>query len=58
MSLENPLGPIKNTREIYSKQLERVITEVQVQFADENPAWIPLDTLLAMTNMKGFTLID
>lgn len=58
MSLENPLGPIKNTREIYSKQLERVITEVQVQFADENPAWIPLDTLLAITNMKGFTLID
>lgn len=58
MSLENPLGPIKNTREIYSKQLERVITEVQVQFADENPAWIPLDTLLAMTNMKAFTLID
>jgi hypothetical protein len=58
MSLENPLGPIKNTRETYSKQLQRVITEVQVQFADENPAWIPLDTLLAMTNMKGFTLID
>lgn len=58
MSLENPLGPIKNTRETYSKQLQRVITEVQVQFADENPAWIPLDTLLAITNMKGFTLID
>ena len=58
MSLENPLGPIKNTRSTYSKQLEKVITEVQVQFADENPAWIPLDTLLAMTNMKGFTLIE
>ena len=53
MSLENPLGPIKNTRETYSKQLEKVIIEVQVQFADENPAWIPLDTLLAMNNMKG-----
>ena len=38
MSLENPLGPIKNTRETYSKQLEKVIIEVQVQFADENPA--------------------
>ena len=48
MSLENPLGPIKNTRETYSKQLQRVITEVQVQFADENPAWIPLETLLAI----------
>jgi len=33
---------------MYSKHLERVITEVQVQFADENPAWIPLETLLAI----------
>ena len=44
----NPLSPVKNTRQTYNKQLERVITEVQVQFADENPAWIPLETLLAI----------
>ena len=44
--MENPLSPVKNTRQAYSKQLEKVITEVQVQFAKENPAWIPLETLL------------
>ena len=35
----NPLSPVKNTRQTYSKYLEKVITEVQVQFADETPAW-------------------
>jgi DNA-binding Xre family transcriptional regulator len=58
MGVENPLSPIRNTRQIYDKQLERVITEVQVKFADENPAWIPLETLLAICNMQGFSLTD
>ena len=44
----NPLSPVKNTRQTYRRDLETVITEVQVQFAKENPAWIPLETLLAM----------
>jgi hypothetical protein len=48
MGVENPLSPVRNTRQTYNKQLERVITEVQVQFADENPTWIPLETLLAI----------
>jgi len=30
-----------------------VITEVQVQFAKENPAWIPLETLLAIQNKRN-----
>ena len=47
--IENPISFVKNTRKTYSKQFESVITEVQVQFADENPAWIPLDTLLALS---------
>ena len=46
----NPLSPVKNTRQMYRKDLEKVITEVQVQFAKENPAWIPLETLLAIQN--------
>jgi hypothetical protein len=49
----NPLSPVKNTRETYNRQLEKVVTEVQVQFAEENPAWIPLETLLAMQNVKN-----
>ncbi len=58
MGIENPLSLVKNTRQTYDKQLERVITEVQVQFKEENPAWIPLETLLAVTNMEGFSLTD
>ena len=26
----------------------QIYTEVEVQFSDEDPAWIPLNTLLAM----------
>jgi hypothetical protein len=39
---------VKNTREVWSKFLEQNIREVQVQFADEEPAWIPYTTLLAI----------
>ena len=35
-----------------STDLEKNIKEVQVQFADEEPAWIPYDTLLAMLTLK------
>lgn len=44
----NPISFVKNTRQTYSRQFECVVTEVQVQFTDENPCWIPLETLLAM----------
>ena len=46
--MNNPLSPIKMVRESYSKWLQRTVTEVQVQFKDEEPAWIPYETLLAM----------
>ncbi len=51
--MANPLSPVKNTRQTYRKDLEKVITEVQVQFAKENPAWIPLETLLAMQKVQS-----
>ena len=51
--MENPLNPVKNVREVWSKSLERKVKEVQVQFANENPAWIPLETLLAIQNLKN-----
>ncbi len=44
----NPLSPVKMVRETYSRFLQRHVTEVQVQFRDEEPAWIPYDTLLAI----------
>ena len=49
--MANPLSPVKNTRQTYRKDLEQVITEVQVQFAKENPAWIPLEN--TASNAKG-----
>ena len=46
--MTNPLSYVKNTRQSYRKDLERIITEVQVQFKNETPAWIPYETLLAI----------
>ncbi len=50
--MKNPLSPIKDVRETYSKWLGKNITEVHVQFRDEDPAWIPYNTLLAMQTTK------
>ncbi len=44
----NPLSVVKNTRKTYRRDLRKVITEVQVQFKNEEPAWIPYDTLIAI----------
>jgi|TARA_Y100000015_G_scaffold33959_1_gene34148 hypothetical protein len=44
----SPISYVKNTRKTYSKKLEKTITEVEVQFSNEEPAWIPYDTLLAI----------
>ena len=44
----NPLSYVKNVRTVYDRFYQKYIKEVQVQFLDENPAWIPYDTLLSM----------
>jgi len=41
---------IKNTRESYSTWLQKHVTEVLVQVKDEDPAWIPEDTFIALLN--------
>ena len=51
-AMRNPLSPVKMVRETYSKWLQRNVTEVQVQFKDEPPAWIPYETLLAMQSIN------
>jgi hypothetical protein len=48
LDISNPLSCVRNTRRIYRRDLERVITEVQVQFKNEEPAWIPYETLIAI----------
>ena len=50
--MKNPLSPVKDVRETYSKWLQRSVTEVQVQFKDEPSAWIPYETLLAMQDVN------
>ena len=45
----NPISSVKNTRVMYSRSLQRNVREVQVQFGNEEPAWIPYETLLAIT---------
>ena len=44
----NPLSYVKNVRTVYDRFYQKNIKEVQVEFLDENPAWIPYDTLLSM----------
>ena len=44
----NPLSYVKNVRTVYDRFYKKNIKEVQVQFLNENPAWIPYDTLLSM----------
>ena len=43
---------VQNTRENYSKFLDKVFTEVLVNVKDEDPAWIPEDTFLALLNKE------
>tara|TARA_B100001094_G_scaffold220932_1_gene214990 strand:+ start:173 stop:358 length:186 start_codon:yes stop_codon:yes gene_type:complete len=53
LDMNNPLSPVKMVRESYSRYLQKNFTEVQVQFDEEEPAWIPYDTLLAMMRRIG-----
>tara|TARA_B100002052_G_scaffold269304_1_gene268601 strand:+ start:90 stop:269 length:180 start_codon:yes stop_codon:yes gene_type:complete len=46
--LRNPIRPVKNVRTVYDKFYQKNVKEVQVQFKDEDPAWIPYKTLIAM----------
>ncbi len=49
--MTNPFIHVKNTRESYSRFYQKVYTEVEVQFGDEDPTWMPKDTLLAMSKI-------
>ena len=53
----NPLTHVKNVRTVYDRFYQKNIKEVQVQFLDENPAWIPYDTLLSMLQVDILSLI-
>ena len=46
--MKSPFGNVLNTRETYSRFYQENFTEVEVQFDNERPTWIPLQTLLAI----------
>ena len=46
--LKNPFRPVKNVRTVYDRFYQKNVKEVQVQFKNEDPAWIPYETLIAM----------
>ena len=49
--MTNPISFVKNTRVVYSKWLQKNVNEVQVLFKNEEPAWIPYETLLAIREL-------
>ena len=51
----SPFGNVLNTRETYDRFHQRNITEVEVQFQDETPTWIPLETLIAIKSYLGIS---
>ena len=48
----NPLTHVKNVRTVYDRFYQKNVKEVQVQFLDEDPAWIPYETLLSMLSLN------
>jgi hypothetical protein len=51
--MKNPFGVVKQTREVWSKSLNQRVKEVLVQVKEEPPAWIPLETLLALQSERN-----
>ena len=49
----NPVSFVKNVRTSYSRFLQKNVQAVEVQFMNEDPAWIPYDTLISMLSKFG-----
>ena len=49
----SPLRYVQNVRTVYSRFYQKNIKEVEVRFSDEDPAWIPYDTLLSIMSIMG-----
>ena len=51
-SMINPLSYVKNVRTVYDRFYQKNVKEVQVQFLDEDPAWIPYETLISIMSCR------
>ena len=47
-----PLTHVKNVRTVYDRFNQKNVKEVQVQFLDEDPAWIPYETLISIMSCR------
>ena len=50
--MNNPLSFVKNVRTVYDRFYQKNVKEVQVQFLDEDPAWIPYETLISIMSCR------
>ena len=50
--MNNLLSYVKNVRTVYDRFYQKNIKEVQVQFLDEDPAWIPYETLISIMSCR------
>ena len=50
--MNNLLSYVKNVRTVYDRFYQKNVKEVQVQFQDEDPAWIPYDTYISMMSSQ------
>ena len=50
--MDNLLSYVKNVRTVYDRFYQKNVKEVLVQFLDEDPAWIPYETLLSMLSLS------
>ena len=48
----SPLRYVQNVRTVYDRFYQKNIKEVQVQFLDEEPAWIPYETLISIMSCR------
>ena len=48
----NLLSYVKNVRTVYDRFYQKNVKEVQVQFLDEDPAWIPYETLISIMSCR------
>ena len=48
----NPLTHVKNVRTVDDRFYQKNVKEVQVQFLDEDPAWIPYETLISIMSCR------
>ena len=48
----SPLSFVKNVRTVYDRFYQKNVKEVEVQFQNEDPAWIPYETYISMMSCK------